>query len=41
MRIGEPGVELILQESIRVNEPPEDDDDRIVISADTTVQEKI
>ncbi|MEJ7681058.1 MAG: hypothetical protein WKG06_25035 [Segetibacter sp.] len=40
MRIGEPGVELILQESIRVNEPPEDDDDRIVISADTTVQEK-
>jgi transposase, IS5 family len=40
LRIGEPGVELILQESIRVNEPPDDDDDRIVVSVDTTVQEK-
>ena len=39
-RIGEPGVELILQESIRVNEPPEDGDDAIVVSVDTTVQEK-
>ena len=38
LRIGEPGVELILQESIRVNQPP--DDDCIVISVDTTVQEK-
>lgn len=37
-RIGEPGVELILQESIRVNEPPEDGNDAIVV--DTTVQEK-
>lgn len=36
-RIGEPGVELILQESIRVNEPPEDSD---LVSVDTTVQEK-
>jgi transposase, IS5 family len=40
LRIGEPGVELILQESIRVNDPPDDDDDRIVVSVDTTVQEK-
>jgi IS5 family transposase len=39
-RIGEPGVELILQESIRVNEPPEDGNDAIVVSVDTTVQEK-
>jgi len=39
-RIGEPGVELILQESIRVNEPPEDGNDGIVVSVDTTVQEK-
>ncbi len=39
-RIGEPGVELILQESIRVNEPPEDDNDATVVSVDTTVQEK-
>jgi transposase, IS5 family len=36
-RIGEPGVELILQESIRINEPPDNSD---VLSADTTVQEK-
>ena len=36
-RIGEPGVELILQESIRVNEPPEDGN---LVSVDTTVQEK-
>ncbi len=39
-RIGEPGVELILQESIRVNEPPEDNNTGIVVSVDTTVQEK-
>lgn len=39
-RIGEPGVELILRESIRVNEPPENGDDAIVVSVDTTVQEK-
>jgi transposase, IS5 family len=36
-RIGEPGVELILQESIRVNEPPQGGN---IVSADTTVQEK-
>lgn len=40
LRIGEPGVELILQESIRVNDPPKDGDDAIVVSVDTTVQEK-
>jgi len=39
-RIGEPGVELILQESIRVNEPPDDINTGIVVSVDTTVQEK-
>ena len=39
-RIGEPGVELILKESIRVNEPPENEDDLIVVSVDSTVQEK-
>ena len=39
-RIGEEGVELILQESIRVNEPPNDDNEGIVVSVDTTVQEK-
>ena len=39
-RIGEPGVELILQESIRVNDPPENDDTGIVVNVDTTVQEK-
>ena len=39
-RIGEPGVELILQESIRVNEPPDKNDEGIVVSVDTTVQEK-
>ncbi len=38
LRIGEPGMELILKESIRVNEPPEDGN--IVVSIDTTVQEK-
>ena len=38
LRIGEPGVELILQESIRVNEPPENGG--AVVSVDTTVQEK-
>jgi IS5 family transposase len=39
-RIGEVGVELILQESIRVNEPPENNNGGIVVSVDTTVQEK-
>ena len=39
-RIGEPGVELILKESIRVNDPPDDDKSAVVLSADTTVQEK-
>lgn len=38
-RIGEAGVELILKESIRVNEPP-DDGLASVVSVDTTVQEK-
>ena len=38
LRIGEPGVELILQESIRINEPPENGG--AVVSVDTTVQEK-
>ena len=38
--IGEPGVELILQESICVNEPPDDMNIGLVISVDTTVQEK-
>lgn len=38
-RIGEEGVELILKESIRVNEPP-DDAGKVVVSIDTTVQEK-
>jgi len=36
-RIGEPGVELILQEGIRINEPSEDSN---LVSVDTTVQEK-
>ena len=39
-RIGEPGVELILQESIRVNNPSKDNNDGDVVSIDTTVQEK-
>jgi IS5 family transposase len=39
-RIGEEGVELILQESIRVNDPPEDNNADLVVSVDTTVQEK-
>lgn len=38
-RIGEGGMELILKESIRVNEPP-DDGNPTVVSVDTTVQEK-
>lgn len=38
-RIGEAGMELILKESIRVNEPP-DDAGNAVVSVDTTVQEK-
>jgi transposase, IS5 family len=39
-RIGEEGVELILKESIRVNDPPEDGSGDVVVSVDTTVQEK-
>ena len=40
-RIGESGMELILQESIRINKPPgEDKGDGICVSVDTTVQEK-
>lgn len=38
-RIGEAGMELILKESIRVNDPS-DDDIGSVVSVDTTVQEK-
>jgi len=38
-RIGEPGMELILKESIRVNDPP-DTEGGAVVSVDTTVQEK-
>src|SRR5688572_1505250 len=39
-RIGEPGVELILKESIRVNDLPNDGGNNITVSVDTTVQEK-
>jgi len=39
-RVGEAGMELILKESIRVNKPPKDGDENIVVSVDTTVQEK-
>jgi IS5 family transposase len=39
-RIGEEGVELILRESIRVNDPPKDGRGDVVVSVDTTVQEK-
>jgi IS5 family transposase len=39
-RIGEPGVELILKESIRINHPPKDGDGADLVSIDTTVQEK-
>ena len=39
-RIGNSGVELILQESIQVNDPPKDNNKGIVVSVDTTVQEK-
>ena len=39
-RIGEEGVELILKESIRVNEPGNNVGGDIVVSVDTTVQEK-
>jgi IS5 family transposase len=38
--IGEPGVELILQGSIRVNDPPKDNEEGVAVSVDTTVQEK-
>jgi IS5 family transposase len=39
-RIGEWGMELILQESIKINKPPKDENMGDVISVDTTVQEK-
>ena len=39
-RIGEAGVELILKESIRVNEPDDKSNHGEVVSIDTTVQEK-
>lgn len=40
-RVGEEGVELILKESIRVNDPPQEEGGgSIVVSVDTTVQEK-
>ena len=39
-RIGEPGVELILKESIRVNAPDDKSNYGDVVSIDTTVQEK-
>ena len=39
-RIGEEGVELILKESIRVNEPSDNNNHGVVVSVDTTVQEK-
>jgi IS5 family transposase len=39
-RIGEEGVELILKESILVNDPPKDENGGAVGSVDTTVQEK-
>ena len=39
-RIGEPGVELILKESIRVNAPDDKSNHGDVVSIDTTVQEK-
>jgi len=39
-RIGEEGVELILKESIRVNDPGKDENGGMVVSVDTTVQEK-
>jgi len=37
-RIGESGLELILQESIRVNDPPKDNNQGMVVSVDTTVK---
>jgi transposase, IS5 family len=39
-RIGEEGMELILKESIRINEPPDTNSGKIIVSVDTTVQEK-
>jgi len=39
-RIGEEGIELILKEGIRINEPPDDGNYGVVVSVDTTVQEK-
>lgn len=40
-RIGEEGVELILKKSIRINEPPANNNVGIVVSVDNAVQEKI
>ena len=39
-RIGEVRVELILKESIRVNDPPENGSGDMVVSVDTTIKEK-
>ena len=39
-RIGEPGMELILKESIRINKSDDNDTSGAVVSVDTTVQEK-
>jgi hypothetical protein len=39
-RIGEPEVELILQESVRINHPPKDNKNGNIVSIDTTVNEK-
>ena len=39
-RIGEAGMELILAESIRINRPPNDPEKPLIVSVDTTVQEK-
>lgn len=40
LRIGEAGVELVLQESIRVKNPSKDNNDGDVVGIDSTVQEK-
>lgn len=39
-RIGEAGVELVLQESIRINKDQDNNSNGTVVSVDTTVQEK-
>ncbi len=38
--IGEPDVELVLKESIRINQPPKDTDGLDFVSIESTVQEK-